>query len=141
MFCGRYREGGCGRRESGYHSGGVYRGGGDGGGGGGGGGGCGGGCGEEIVVVEKVVVMGKAVVEDVKLDTKEVVAVVVEVVVDTAVEEVVVVEKVVVEDVSMDTRGKYRVTVEVLTREEKVVVYPMKMEGVKSRELEIPFLP
>ncbi|KAF2541320.1 hypothetical protein F2Q68_00032901 [Brassica cretica] len=100
-----------------------------------GGGSCGGGCGEEVVVVEKVVVMGKAVVEDVKLDTKEVVAVVVEVVVDTAVEEVV------VEDVSTDTRGKYRVTVEVLTREEKVVVYPMKMEGVKSRELEIPFLP
>lgn len=83
------------------------------------------------MVVEKVAVMGKAVVEDVKLDTEEVVVVVVEVVVDTAVEEVVVVEKVVVEDVSMDTRGKYRVTVEVLTREEEVVVYPVKMEGVK----------
>ncbi|WZZ32494.1 hypothetical protein YC2023_015895 [Brassica napus] len=128
MFCGRYGEGGCGRRESGNHSGGGC---------GEGGGGCG-----EVVVMEKtvvenvkvytvVVVMGKAVVEDVKLDTEEVVVVVIEVVVDTAVEEVVVVEKVVVEDVSMDTRGKYRVTVEVLTREEEVVVYPVKMEGVK----------
>ncbi|KAL0824991.1 hypothetical protein Bca101_048668 [Brassica carinata] len=135
MFCGRYGEGGCGRRESGNHSGGGC---------GEGGGGCG-----EVVVMEKTVVENvkvytvevvveeeeevavAAVVEDVKLDTEEVVVVVIEVVVDTAVEEVVVVEKVVVEDVSMDTRGKYRVTVEVLTREEEVVVYPVKMEGVK----------
>lgn len=57
MFCGRYGESDCGRREGGYH--------------------IGDGCGEGGGGCVEVVVMGKTVVENVKVYTVEVVVVVV----------------------------------------------------------------